>query len=295
MPAAFAVDAMTMLAVEPHDLERANFGVMVAGVLAWAVWWSVPRLRRHALAVGPCRRNGLGLPEILSCVLVYLCGYSASHALLERWLAGGVVPDLRGRLAGVVSTNLGQIAGGLACIWFGRRFFEGGLRGFGLRADRAAGDALAGLAAWLMSFPVCYGLLYAAEAALRWWLRTEVLPAHGILDVLKNPQTPRWACVWATLGAVLVAPVTEELFFRGVVQSALVVHLRSRWKGVAMAAAVFGAMHASQPQAVLPLAALGLFLGYVYERRGSLVAPMALHAAFNSYTIIWQAMLPPGP
>ena len=40
---------------------------------------------------------------------------------------------------------------------------------------------------------------------------------------------------------------------------------------------MFGLMHYTQPQYVLPLAVLGAVLGYVYEHTGSLVAPILIH------------------
>ena len=52
----------------------------------------------------------------------------------------------------------------------------------------------------------------------------------------------------------------------------------------------FGAVHFAQPHAIPALVVLSLLIGYAYERTGSLVAPVVIHAAFNLKTLIWSAL-----
>jgi membrane protease YdiL (CAAX protease family) len=89
--------------------------------------------------------------------------------------------------------------------------------------------------------------------------------------------------VIAVLATVVVAPVAEELFFRGVAFSAW-----SREYGVGRAlllsALLFAIIHASLV-AFLPIFTLGLILALLYRRTGSLPASMALHATFNAISV----------
>ena len=83
----------------------------------------------------------------------------------------------------------------------------------------------------------------------------------------------------AVVGAVVGAPLGEELFFRGLLFRSLRRRFRFGLSG-AVSAAAFGLVH------VLPLLiplmfVVGLALAYVFERRGSLLASIAAHAAFN--------------
>ena len=48
--------------------------------------------------------------------------------------------------------------------------------------------------------------------------------------------------------------------------------------------------HLAQPHVVAPLIVLGLILGYVYERTGSLVAPITMHLLFNLKTMIFATI-----
>jgi hypothetical protein len=88
------------------------------------------------------------------------------------------------------------------------------------------------------------------------------------------------------LSAVVVAPVLEEITFRGLVQTLLlrVLGAQWRWLVVIAGAGLFALIHVPVLPSWHPLAALAmlaLVLGWLYERTGSLVACIVLHAGFN--------------
>lgn len=92
--------------------------------------------------------------------------------------------------------------------------------------------------------------------------------------------------VLTSLYAIVIAPVGEELFFRGI----LFRSLRDRHGlriGLLGSAVGFGLIHFIPGDAVdaallmLVMAFTGAALAYVYERRGSIVAPLAAHVTFN--------------
>jgi uncharacterized protein len=95
----------------------------------------------------------------------------------------------------------------------------------------------------------------------------------------------------------VVAPLGEELFFRGFFFGAL-----RNWRGVWPAAiatgAIFGLIHAgSAPLGLLvPLAAFGVGLCLLYHFSGSLYPCIALHALNNSIalgaTLSWSWEIP---
>ncbi|MEN6337366.1 MAG: CPBP family intramembrane glutamic endopeptidase, partial [Phycisphaerales bacterium] len=64
--------------------------------------------------------------------------------------------------------------------------------------------------------------------------------------------------------------------------------LYHRWAAIACVAVWFGAMHWPTPQQVPALIILGVFLGYLYERTGSILAPIYLHILFNSKSVLWH-------
>ena len=61
---------------------------------------------------------------------------------------------------------------------------------------------------------------------------------------------------------------------------------RQDWTANVAASLLFAGLHYAQWPAPVPLFVLSLALGEVYRRTGSLVAPIALHAAFNSLSTV---------
>jgi membrane protease YdiL (CAAX protease family) len=91
--------------------------------------------------------------------------------------------------------------------------------------------------------------------------------------------------------AVVIAPIGEELFFRGV----LFRTLRDRhgfWVGAVGSAVGFGLIHYIPGSAIdaallmLVMFLTGIALCFLYERRGTIVAPLATHVTFNVIGIV---------
>jgi uncharacterized protein len=83
----------------------------------------------------------------------------------------------------------------------------------------------------------------------------------------------------------VAAPVAEEIFFRGMLFGGLRRRL-STYPAAAISALVFGALHATTGiSAVPPLIIFGFVLALLYERTGSLVPGMLLHALNNALAL----------
>lgn len=90
----------------------------------------------------------------------------------------------------------------------------------------------------------------------------------------------------AMFSAVLVAPVVEEIFFRGVVQRLAHQITTSPAAAIVLASLAFAATHSpwtTQPSIFV----LSLFLGWLYFRSGSILVPILMHAIFNAIQFIF--------
>jgi membrane protease YdiL (CAAX protease family) len=161
---------------------------------------------------------------------------------------------------------------------------EGGLVRIGLIPARPLRDVGWGVAGFAASFV----LVYAAGTlvTLACWVLGIPVPtiAHDMLTAMKELPwgLHRWMLV---LGAVIGAPVTEEIIYRGLLQTTLqqISGWRMRWVVIFILSGLFTMMHmgAVPWQAMVSLFVLSICLGYLYERTGSLWPGIITHVLFN--------------
>jgi len=87
----------------------------------------------------------------------------------------------------------------------------------------------------------------------------------------------------------LLAPVGEELFFRGY----MLTRLRRAWSAgpaILVTAIAFGVIHGEWVHGVLA-AGIGIYLGVVAERAGSVVPAIVCHVANNTASVLLSALV----
>jgi hypothetical protein len=82
---------------------------------------------------------------------------------------------------------------------------------------------------------------------------------------------------------IIVAPVFEEVVFRGILLP-FMVRRAGFWPGVMLVSVVFGGMHLHLPS-FLPLFLLSVMFSLAYARTQSLLVPVGMHALFNGVTV----------
>lgn len=223
--------------------------------------WSVAEgLFAYVLALG------LGLlagPVIFALVLALGFDSEVAQAVLIP-----LSPVLMGTAALLVVVI--RHPGSLGRLW-GRRRWRARDLAFG------AGAAVFGFVA----FNIMLGALLRALVDLA---GGEVpVTQEGLRQAATDPTT-----VWLlAVGTVLLAPVAEELLFRGILFQALRDRLGVA-AGIWLSAAAFALVHASvgsplggNLMLVAVILPLGALFAWVFHRTGSLAAPIAAHAVFN--------------
>jgi membrane protease YdiL (CAAX protease family) len=91
--------------------------------------------------------------------------------------------------------------------------------------------------------------------------------------------------IWAVASIVLLAPICEEVFFRGFFYAGLRTKW-SLWPSALLSGAVFGLVHApTGPTAAIPLAGLGVGLAWLYNKTDSIWPCMLAHFLNNALAI----------
>ncbi len=92
------------------------------------------------------------------------------------------------------------------------------------------------------------------------------------------------------IAVVFMAPIAEEIFFRGFVFGGLRRYLNLPIAGV-ISGTLFALAH-GDPGLIVPFGAVGFVLAFVYERTGSLYASIGVHFVFNSMSFMLLLLFP---
>jgi membrane protease YdiL (CAAX protease family) len=272
---------LTLRAIDWIELSLSALGLL-------AIFMVYRAARTQRLVFNPVERDdNLALESIIPPVLVFLM---TIVVVAGAW---GTPPQETDLAESAVTTTLAQVAGALTCLAVAHRAFRGGVRRFLWSPGQIRPDITWGLVGLLISVPMCWGTAQLSVRVLQFFSPEYSIPLHTVLQMLADEDPPAWLIAWLWVGASIVAPVAEEVFFRGIIQTALVRWTRRRGLAVFITAVMFGAAHASQPHAIVPLAILGGILGLLYEFRGALIAPITLHVLFNLKTLIASTWLMP--
>jgi membrane protease YdiL (CAAX protease family) len=124
------------------------------------------------------------------------------------------------------------------------------------------------------------------ESGFMTWIESlGVEPVQDTVKVLQESNDPAILGLMA-FAAVIAAPVCEEIVFRGYFYS-VAKRFAGPWAAGICSALVFASAHGSLA-ALLPLFVFGAVLAFIYEKTGSLWAPIAVHFCFNGATVLVQ-------
>ncbi len=227
------------------------------------------------------RRTSFAVPGlVVGALLVSWAITSLFTVAMERFLHGVT-------WAGVLTSMLtwtAAILAGAAAMWTKRERLRiaapgspratGGWQPSGLRARKWA---RAGVFAALLLAPRT--LTIGAFLA-----RFVNVPKLGTTPVDSIQFMPAKALPFFVLGAVVVAPMAEELLFRGVLHGWLRSFL-STPAAIAIGAATFALCHLQYGAQIVAVFGIGCVLGWVREGSGTLRAPMAVHGAYNAVSV----------
>jgi membrane protease YdiL (CAAX protease family) len=173
----------------------------------------------------------------------------------------------------MLGITLLTVAIGMASGWsfkpLGEALGRLGLRRFGFQAI-----------GWMLLAMFLYYLAAGAFAELVFEPEQE-----DIADELGTCSPDVIVVIIAVFLIAVVAPISEELFFRGFVFSGL----RDRfsfWPAALIGGLIFGAIHIpTGPTTVIPLTVLGMVFCWIYEKTGSVWPCVIAHMINNSLAL----------
>jgi membrane protease YdiL (CAAX protease family) len=135
------------------------------------------------------------------------------------------------------------------------------------------------LAAWVAAFVLLVVLVALLEPLLGFRPARPWEGRHGSTEMLIR-----------LVGIVLVAPITEELLFRGAAFTRLARSGLEASGAIAVTAAIFAILHLQYgPGPVTMILIDGLFYGLARAKTGSVLVPLVCHMIGNSYAA-WERL-----
>lgn len=115
-------------------------------------------------------------------------------------------------------------------------------------------------------------------------------PAHPIA-LFASSDSPFWLTFVLLLMAAVFAPLFEEIFFRGVLLSAVWTISGRRWVAVVSSAAVFSVLHPQIYLGWIAVFTIGIMIGALFVERRSLLSCICMHALNNSIALVGVHLL----
>jgi sodium transport system permease protein len=281
--------------IEAQYLEALRFAVPVVGVTAvcclLAIRWAVDQFNNESVLFRESERFGIGLwirhlvrdrEDTPTVGEALLCGVLL---LVLRFFFSLVAPPPDGWRVMATTTLVMLIAfiAGPACLMAI------------MLTRRPAKTLLLCPPSFAATVPVA-GLLALLLHPAMLWLNEGIrflypISPAALVKLREFDAMFTGAPLWQALVVICLAPaICEELAFRGFILSGLR-RMGHKWGAIVLSAALFGLAHGILQQS-LGAAAIGVVIGYIAVKTGSILPGMLYHGVHNSLSVLTGRLAP---
>ena len=203
--------------------------------------------------------------------------FTALIALPSTWIQimnnGGDVSNFTPGETTITTTGLAMVLSGIAMIWhlIHFKYVKFNLKSFGEVSGKTIGLSIPLIVAGMLFINLCSEFL-------------------GLPDLMQDTFLGMSRNVFGIISITIMAPLVEELLFRGAIQGYMLRKGMKPLHAILIASAIFGIVHMNPIQ--IPFAfAIGLIFGWLYYRTGSVVPGIIGHFINNSIACLQMATL----
>ena len=203
--------------------------------------------------------------------------FTALIALPSTWIQimnnGGDVSSFAPGEMTYTTTGIAMILSGIAMIWhlIHFKYVKFNLKSFGEASGKTIGLSIPLIVAGMLFINLCSEFL-------------------GLPDLMQDTFLGMSRNVFGIISITIMAPLVEELLFRGAIQGYMLRKGMKPLHAILIASAIFGIVHMNPIQ--IPFAfAIGLIFGWLYYRTGSVVPGIIGHFINNSIACLQMATL----
>ena len=202
--------------------------------------------------------------------------FTALIALPSTWIQimnnGGDVSSFAPGEMTYTTTGIAMILSGIAMIWhlIHFKYVKFNLKSFGEASGKTIGLSIPLIVAGMLFINLCSEFL-------------------GLPDLMQDTFLGMSRNVFGIISITIMAPLVEELLFRGAIQGYMLRKGIKPLYAILIASAIFGIVHMNPIQ--IPFAfAIGLIFGWLYYRTGSVIPGIVGHFINNSIACIQMAV-----
>jgi len=263
--------------------------ICLAGLILFGIWLLRTSWGRKALVDSAPRRNNMPLYLPFVALSVWFVSVLVTGSIGSKVMAD--VDDWRRAAVGNAIYCIGGIIISGGAVFLARVYFARRLKGFGLDLRTIHKDVLAAGVNLLCVWPlVMAAIVLTTKFGKIVWGRDFEMQQHEQIELMTQyPQLSLRILIFVV--AAVIAPVLEEILFRGLLQTAIRSYLtdleyrQPAWLSIVMSSGLFAAAHPNAGHWPA-LFVLALCLGYAYEKSGSLFRPIFIHALFNGVALL---------
>ncbi|NIP25257.1 MAG: CPBP family intramembrane metalloprotease [Phycisphaerae bacterium] len=266
--------------------------ICLPGLFLFGRWLLTTSLGRNALADSRPRRNNMR--PYLCIIPPFILFVPIPLAMLITEKLAADLQDWQKAFLNNLIYCVGAIVVMVVIVFLVRASFARRLKGFGLNMRSIPKDFAAAFLYLLSVLPLIFAAMTLIMFIGRLFFGPEYeISKHEQLEIIT--AYPRWQLqISVFVVAVVIAPVIEEMIFRGLFQTVIRSFFESRdsklgnrsrvWLPVFISAGLFSMVHGNVPHWPA-LFLLGVCMGYAYEKSGSLFRSIFIHALFNSIAV----------
>lgn len=267
--------------VLPASLAFLLVGMVGMGTLAWLAYLAM-RLSGNLKPAGvPVRRFAVAPALVGDSLgwrfLVFLILYTLLPVMLTAVLNALLAEEAGTRLL-VMASAVPLVLAASFLPWLGVQLRPCHI---GITSQGFGRMALWGIGGWLANLPILL-ILFALTVLLSRWLPSA---SHPLGEELTSPE----GVVFSVIVAAILAPIIEEVVFRGFLFQGLSLRLRGVLWPVVLSSLAFASIHPQGPATWLVLGWIGAMGCLLVHQTGSLVPAIVMHALHN-FTIILLAV-----
>lgn len=255
--------------------------------MVWAVlfskWAFFTGFGKKALARAPVRRNKMTIYAPFVPLLIWILVMWVLTLLVTGIF--GEVKDARLAAANNFVLGISAVIGAAVILYIAKKDFVRGIKGFGLSKKRIAGDLWKGFVALLAVWPLVVLGLYLTQwtGQIIWGGDFQINKHRELNMITEYADLKLWILIFIVAAGIV--PFFEEMLFRGMFQSMIRAYTDKVWWAIILCSIIFTTVHPDVSHWA-GLFVLSIGLGYVYERTGSLWAPVFMHSLFNAVAVI---------